>query len=83
MTRATRGSSTYRTNYLDSLQDERESSGETLVGEDSEGFVTKEERVFLDKIGEALARLGRVKRLGLGVKEKQDFIVSWTKSRRR
>ena len=59
------------------------SSVETLVGDESEGPITKEEKMFLDKIGEALARLGRVKRVGLGVKEKQQFVNSWTRSRRR
>lgn len=60
------------------------SDASTLVGsEDSEGPTTKEERIFLDQVAEALARLGRVKRVGLGVKEKGDFIAMWTKSRRR
>lgn len=60
------------------------SDASTLIGsDDSEGPTTKEERAFLDKIAEALARLGRVKRVGLGVKEKQDFLAMWTKSKRR
>ena len=75
--------STFKTNYFDSLTDDTASSAETLVGDESEGPVTKEEKAFLDKIGEALARLGRVKRVGLGVKEKQDFVSNWTRSRRR
>lgn len=58
------------------------SESETLVGsEESEGPQTKEERAFLDKVAEALARLGRVKRIGLGVKDKEDFIRMWTKKR--
>ncbi len=78
--------SSYRTNFFDSMSDDTAdtaSSVETLVGDESEGPVTKEEKTFLDKIGEALARLGRVKRVGLGVKEKQQFVNSWTRSRRR
>ena len=75
--------STFKTNYFDSLTDETASSAETLVGDDSNGPVTTEEKAFLDKIGEALARLGRVRRVALGVKEKQDFLKAWTKSRRR
>jgi 1-acylglycerol-3-phosphate O-acyltransferase len=60
------------------------SDSSTLIGsEDSEGPNTREERAFLDRIAEALARLGRVKRVGLGVKEKQDFLTMWTKSKRR
>jgi 1-acylglycerol-3-phosphate O-acyltransferase len=60
------------------------SDASTLVGsDDSEAPTTKEERAFMDKVAEALARLGRVKRVGLGVKDKADFIAMWTKSRRR
>ena len=73
----------YKTNFFDSMPDDTSSSVDTLVGDESEGPTTKEEKVFLDKIGEALARLGRVKRVGLGVKDKQDFINKWTRSRRR
>ncbi|KAL6252828.1 Lysophosphatidic acid:oleoyl-CoA acyltransferase 1 [Rhinocladiella similis] len=75
----------YTTNYLDTLaSDGTGSDADTLVGgEDSEGPTTKEERAFLDKIAEALARLGRVKRVGLGVKDKIEFVAMWTKSRRR
>ena len=38
---------------------------------------------MLDKIGESLARLGRVKRVSLGVKEKIEFVRAWTRQRRR
>jgi 1-acylglycerol-3-phosphate O-acyltransferase len=73
----------FNTNYLDMMADGTGSDADTLVGsEELEGPVTKEEKAFLDKIGEALARLGRVKRVGLGVKEKEDFIASWTKARK-
>jgi 1-acylglycerol-3-phosphate O-acyltransferase len=76
--------STYKTNYFDSLTDDTASSADTLVGDDSEGpTVTREEKAFLDKIGEALARLGRVKRVGLGVREKEEFVKHWARSRRR
>ncbi|KAK5197871.1 Lysophosphatidic acid:oleoyl-CoA acyltransferase 1 [Exophiala xenobiotica] len=77
--------SSYTTNYLDTLaSDSAASDADTLVGsEDSEIPITKEERAFLDKIAEALARLGRVKRVGLGVKDKIEFVAMWTKSRRR
>ena len=59
--------STYDSNYLDSL---------------AEGGISPEEKALLDHVGESLARLGRVKRVGLGVKEKQDFVRMWTKTRR-
>ncbi|KAJ6090329.1 hypothetical protein N7486_009144 [Penicillium sp. IBT 16267x] len=62
--------SNYNSNYLDTLEDE------------VEGGITAGERAFLDLVGESLARLGRVKRVGLGVKEKQQFMKKWSKIRR-
>lgn len=57
------------------------SDAETLVGnEEVDDRMTVEEKAFLDRIAEALARLGRVKRVGLGVRDKQDFIKMWTKT---
>ena len=77
--------SSYTTNYLDTLaSDSATSDADTLVGsEEPEGPTTKEEKAFLDKIAEALARLGRVKRVGLGVKDKIAFVAMWSRSRRR
>ncbi|KAK7519238.1 hypothetical protein IWZ03DRAFT_168721 [Phyllosticta citriasiana] len=49
---------------------------------DAHGELSAEEQKVLDRVGEDLARLGRVKRVGLGVKEKADFIKTWTKKRR-
>ncbi|ETN43007.1 uncharacterized protein HMPREF1541_02165 [Cyphellophora europaea CBS 101466] len=66
---------------LDSIADSA-SDAETLVGTEEDGPQTQEERIFLDKISEALARLGRIKRVGLGVKEKGDFVDMWTKKKR-
>lgn len=62
--------STYNTNYLDTLEQETTSSD-----------LRANEKALLDQVGESLARLGRVKRVGLGVKEKQDFIRMWSKTR--
>ena len=65
------------------MVDDTASSTDTLLGsEDGEG-VNAAERKVLDKIGESLARLGRVKRVSLGVKEKTDFVRAWTRQRRR
>jgi 1-acylglycerol-3-phosphate O-acyltransferase len=77
--------SSYKTNFFDSMEDDTASSVEALVADDtkSHGSLAKEERVFLDRVADALARLGRVKRVGLGVREKQRFVESWTKSRSR
>jgi 1-acylglycerol-3-phosphate O-acyltransferase len=75
----------YKTNFFDSMQDERASSVDTIVPDDADrqAILTKEETAFLDRVALTLARLGRVKRVGLGVSEKQDFVQSWTKSRSR
>lgn len=40
------------------------------------------EKDLLDHVGDSLARLGRVKRVGLGVQEKRDFVRMWTRMRR-
>lgn len=40
---------------------------------------TAEEQKVLDRVAEALARLGRVKRVGLTLKEKKAFVAAWTK----
>lgn len=61
--------STYNTNYLDTLDE---------LAADSEAVM---EKAMLDHVGEALARMGRVKRVGLGVKEKQEFVRMWSKTR--
>ena len=57
-------------------------SSETLVGESDAESLTVHERKILDRVAEDLARLGRVKRVGLGVKEKIDFVKAWSKTRR-
>ena len=78
--------SSYKTNFFDTMQDNAvDGSGETLIAKNtqSQGYISKEEKIFLDRVAEALARLGRVKRVGLGVKDKQNFLQSWTKSRGR
>lgn len=65
------------------MSDDRTSSSDTLLGsEEAEGMSAAEKRV-LDKVAEALARLGRVKRVGLGVRDKEEFVKAWSKQRRR
>jgi hypothetical protein len=60
------------------------SSSDTLLGDDEDNRrLTREETALLDYVGEALARLGRVKRVGLGVKEKQGFVNMWARSLKR
>ena len=49
--------------------------------ETGEGLSANEQKV-LDRVAEDLARLGRVKRVGLGVKDKIEFLRIWGKRRR-
>jgi hypothetical protein len=53
----------------------------SLLGElgkgDGEEALRPEEKRVLDKVAEALARLGRVKRVGLGVADKVRFVDAW------
>ena len=59
------------------------SSTDTLTSfSESAADANEDERKVLDKVGEALARLGRVKRVGLTVKDKLAFIEAWSKRRR-
>ncbi|KAI9815502.1 MAG: hypothetical protein M1827_002636 [Pycnora praestabilis] len=77
--------SSYTTNFLDTLQAEdlASSSSETLPSSDDGDSLGSEERKVLDRVAEALARLGRVKRVGLGVREKADFVKAWSRPRKR
>jgi hypothetical protein len=56
-------------------------SSSSLLGElgkgDGEEALRPEEKRVLDKVAEALARLGRVKRVGLGVADKVRFVDAW------
>ncbi|KAK3940836.1 putative acyltransferase [Diplogelasinospora grovesii] len=55
-----------------------------VVGEGAEGGseATPEEQRVLDRVAEALARLGRNKRVGLTMKDKAAFVEAWNKRRR-
>jgi hypothetical protein len=81
--------SSYMTNYLDTLNenekdiDETASSTSTLLGDEADGAMNAEEKAVLDKIGDALARLGRVQRVGLGVREKVEFVRVWGRKGKR
>jgi 1-acylglycerol-3-phosphate O-acyltransferase len=77
----------YTANYFDTLGSDNglSSDADTVVSSSGEDEVsmTKEEKAFLDRVAEALARLGRVKRVGLGVKDKVNFLSMWATSRSR
>ncbi|RFU26154.1 hypothetical protein B7463_g10192, partial [Scytalidium lignicola] len=76
----------YLTNLLDTLGQDSAmtSSTDTLVSSTAEppGDINAEEKKVLDKVADALARLGRVKRVGLTTKEKAAFVDAWSKRRR-
>ena len=74
----------YLTNILDQLAEDSAmtSSTDTLTSLSGQnGEVNAEEKRVLDKVGEALARLGRVKRVGLTVKDKAAFVDVWSRRR--
>lgn len=74
----------FLTNILDSLAEDSAmtSSSDTLASLSDQLDVNAEERRVLDKVEEALARLGRVKRVGLTVRDKAAFVEAWSKKRR-
>lgn len=65
------------------IYDDRVSSSETLLGSEDTDSTNSAERRVMDKVAEALARLGRVKRVGLGVNDKVAFVEAYTKARGR
>lgn len=77
---------TYATNFLDSLdkgvwrssaeiEEEKEKEVDGVVE------LAGEEKKLVERVAEALARLGRVKRVGLGVREKGEFVDVWLHGR--
>lgn len=69
--------SSYGSNYFDTLQEDALISSDALLGGDADTPLTREQRGLLEQVGEALAKLGRIRRVGLGVKEKQEFVRVW------
>ena len=51
-------------------------------GNGDEAEVSADEQKVLDRVAEDLARLGRVKRVGLGVEEKVEFLKVWGSRKR-
>lgn len=76
---STGGQTGYDTNFFDSADSSpaQKVSGDAEMGDEEE--MTSQERRVLDAVAEALARLGRVKRVGLGVEEKKQFIEAWNR----
>ncbi|KKZ68133.1 hypothetical protein EMCG_06190 [[Emmonsia] crescens] len=68
----------YDYNYFDTLDAKL---AESLV--DLDESLTCGEQTLLNQVGESLARLGRVRRVGLGAKDKQKFVKLWTTGKRK
>lgn len=75
---ATSSSSGYESNYFDTLA---ANSRDEDMRPDEDGLVEPERKV-LDMVADSLARLGRVKRVGLGVREKARFVEVWRRGTR-
>lgn len=77
-----RSSSGMDSNFFDTLDSATNSTpGQSGSGQD-ENLGEQEKRV-LDAVADALARLGRVKRVGLGVEEKKRFVEVWSNGRKK
>ncbi|KAL2834608.1 hypothetical protein BJY01DRAFT_83632 [Aspergillus pseudoustus] len=75
--------STYDTNYFDILEEVSASKGGSASSSEKvEVELNPAEKAVLDSVGDSLARLGRVKRVGLGVQEKQEFVRTWRRTER-
>ncbi|KAL9633333.1 MAG: hypothetical protein Q9164_004764 [Protoblastenia rupestris] len=72
-----------RAPQTEALRDERASSSETLLGSEEGDNMNASEKRVLDRVADALARLGRIKRVALGVKDKQGFVKVWTNQKKR
>lgn len=70
----------YDTNIFDNLHLRNGiKHGDAEGGKEGVGIA---EQKVLDRVGEDLARLGRVKRVGLGVQDKVEFVKMWRKRER-
>lgn len=75
--------SSNQSSLLDMIQNDTPSSTDTLLGTEANGNMSPDEKRVLDTVAEALARLGRVKRVGLSAMDKEAFVKAWTRQRRR
>nr|POE59303.1 acyl-coa ligase azaf [Quercus suber] len=66
-------------NFFDTLQ---ASANQQPSDEDDEDDLSPTERQVLDAVADSLARLGRVKRVDLGVEQKSKFVHAWNKKGR-
>lgn len=74
--------SPYTTRFLRNIHDDTTSSSETLIGSEEGEILSIGEKQKIDTVAEALARIGRAKRVGLSLRDKEGFIKAWTKHHR-
>ncbi|EEH11733.1 conserved hypothetical protein [Histoplasma capsulatum G186AR] len=74
----TDGQPSYDHNYFNALDARLAESRMDL-----DASLTSMEQTLLNQVGESLARLGRVRRVGLGAKDKQQFVKLWTTTGKR
>ncbi|PGH23930.1 hypothetical protein AJ80_01992 [Polytolypa hystricis UAMH7299] len=81
--RAARGARrpSYSYNYIDALDASEGNQEENQTLEELNRSLTNEQKALLGQVGEALARLGRVRTVGLGAEEKREFVSLWSKRR--
>jgi hypothetical protein len=76
------GKSGFDSNFFDTLETSpAEKVPGDNEGDESQDDLNEPERRVLDAVADTLARLGRVKRVGLGVDEKAKFVEAWAKGR--
>lgn len=73
--------SPYPNKVLGNTLDDATSSSDTLFGSEESGSLSIREKQTLDAVAEALARMGRIKRVGLSLRDKAEFIKAWTRRR--
>ncbi|KAI9723557.1 MAG: kinesin-like nuclear fusion protein [Chrysothrix sp. TS-e1954] len=76
---ATSGHAEEEVRWRKAYEEHKSPTRDAINEEWGEHEVKGDDKRLLDRVGEALARLGRVKRVSLGVKEKADFVQAWRK----
>ena len=65
--------------HIELMQEDRASSSDTLLGSDEGESSSSSERKLLERVSEALARLGKARTVGLTVKDKIGFVNAYKK----
>lgn len=68
--------------HLDMMHEDRASSSDNLLGSEEGENSSYVEKKVLERVSAALARLGKARTVGLGVKDKVGFVNAYTKNAR-